>query len=107
MSKYFIARNEDITIKYKEDGFFMTEVLAGSYDGGIRNYKCFLRAGSEIRPALYREETVVYMFGKGRGYITDTKEAHNITELSFYLPNFDQDPFTIKIARDQILRPGW
>ncbi|MCI9104867.1 MAG: hypothetical protein HFG56_10375 [Lachnospiraceae bacterium] len=100
MSKYFIARNEDITIKYKEDGFFMTEVLAGSYDGGIRNYKCFLRAGSEIRPALYREETVVYMFGKGRGYITDTKEAHNITELSFYLPNFDQDPFTIHAIED-------
>ena len=40
------------------------------------------------------------MFGKGRGYITDTKEAHNITELSFYLPNFDQDPFTIHAIED-------
>ena len=40
------------------------------------------------------------MFGKGRGYVTDTKEAHNITELSFYLPNFDQDPFTIHAIED-------
>ena len=55
MSGYLIVKNEDIDIKYNEDGFFMTEVLAGSYDGGIRNYKCFLKAGSEVRPALYRE----------------------------------------------------
>ena len=100
MSSYFIVRNEDIDIRCDENGFFQTEVLAGSYDGGVRNYKCFLKAGCEISPKLYHDETVVYMFGKGRGYVTDTKEAHNITELSFYLPNFDVDPFTIHAVDD-------
>ena len=40
------------------------------------------------------------MFGKGRGYVTDTKEAHNITELSFYLPDFDHSPFEIHAIDD-------
>lgn len=100
MSGYYIVRNSDIAVEYDENGFFQTEVLAGSYDGGIRNYKCFLKAGCEVSPALYKDETVVYMFGKGCGYVTDTKEAHNITELSFYLPNFDKDPFTIHAVED-------
>ena len=54
MEGYYIVRNEDIHIQYDENGFFQTEVLAGSYDGGIRNYKCFLKAGCEVKPALYK-----------------------------------------------------
>lgn len=100
MSEYYMVRNEDISVEYDEHGFFQTEVLAGSYEGGVQNYKCFLKAGSEICPELYPDKTAVYMFGKGTGYVTDTKEAHNITELSFYLPNFDQDAFTIHAIED-------
>lgn len=100
MEGYYIVKNEDIDIHYDEQGYFQTEVLAGSYDGGIRNYKCFLKAGSDVKPVLYHDKTVVYMFGKGRGYVTDTVEAHNITELSFYLPDFDKSPFEIHAIDD-------
>ena len=42
--------NKDIDVKYDENGFFRTEVLAGSYYGGIRNFKCFLKAGNGMQP---------------------------------------------------------
>lgn len=100
MKDYYIVRNEDIDVEYDVDGFYMEEVLAGSYDGGIRNYKCFLKANSETSPKLYQNETVVYIFGKGRGYVTNSQEAHNITELSFYVPDFDHDSFTIHATDD-------
>lgn len=100
MKQYYLARDKDIDVKYDQDGYYITELLPGSFNGGVRNYKCYLKAGALIKPTLYRKETVVYMFGKGCGYITDEVEAHNITELSFYLPDFDRNPFTIHAVTD-------
>ena len=88
MDKYYLVKAEDIPQEYDENGFAMSELLPGTYDGGIKNYKCFLKAGCQVSPALYGEETVLLMFGKGKGYISSGKEMHNITELSFYAPNF-------------------
>ena len=54
-----IARNEDVIPKYDEAGFSRVEVLAGTYDGGIRNYKCFLKAGSKVSPEVYGDRLVL------------------------------------------------
>lgn len=95
MSKCYVVKNEEIIPNYNENGFYMTELLPGTYEGGIRNYKCFLKAGCEISPELRRDETVLLMFGKGRGYVRSAKGVHNITELAFYVPDFDKDVYTI------------
>lgn len=100
MEKYYLAKAEDIPCDYDENGFAISELLAGSYDGGIRNYKCFLKAGCTVSPELYGEETVILMFGKGKGYLHSEHEMHNITELSFYAPKFDKEPYTIYAIDD-------
>ena len=35
---FYVARNEDIRVEYNADGFARTELLPGTYDGGVRNY---------------------------------------------------------------------
>jgi len=36
--------------------------LPGVYDGGIKSYKCFLKAGCKVSPELYADKTVVILF---------------------------------------------
>lgn len=91
-------RSSDIT--YDQHGFAMRELLPGTYDGGIRNFRCSLKAGSCYSPQLYGDKTVVLFFGMGRGYVTDEKDAHNIEELSFYVPEFDKTPYTVYAIDD-------
>lgn len=100
MANYWIVRENDIEKKFNEKGFSMTEVLGGTYDGGIRHYKCYLKAGYTVSPELYAEETVVVMFGKGTGYITSDHDLFQITEPSFYAPKFDQEPYTVHAVED-------
>lgn len=100
MDKYYLVKAEEILPNYNENGFVMSELLPGSYEGGIRNYKCFLKAGCQVSPDLYKNETVILMFGKGKGYIYSQKEMHNITELSFYAPNFDHETYSIYASED-------
>ena len=95
-----IARNEDVIPKYDEAGFSRVEVLAGTYDGGIRNYKCFLKAGSKVSPEVYGDRLVLFFFGKGRGYVSDATDAHHIEELCFYAPHFDKVPYEIHAVTD-------
>ena len=50
MEKYYLVKAGDIPQAYNDSGFAMSELLAGTYEGGIRNYKCFLKAGCEVSP---------------------------------------------------------
>ena len=100
MTKYYLVRNDEISQDYNEAGFGMTELLAGTYDGGIKNYKCFLKAGSKVSPEAFSDKIVIIFFGKGKGYICDDEEAHNITELAFYAPNFDKISYEIRAIDD-------
>lgn len=100
MQPYYIARNEDLDLAYNENGFACAELLPGTYDGGIRNFKCRLKAGCDANPALYADSTVLFIFGFGTGYIYDAEACYNIRELSFYAPNFDKCPYTIHAVTD-------
>ncbi|MCB7318600.1 hypothetical protein [Lacrimispora sp. 210928-DFI.3.58] len=87
-------------IEYDANGIAVSELLPGSYDGGIRNYRYNLKAGSEYSPKLYGDKTVILFFGKGRGYVTDEKDAYHVEELSFYAPEFDKTPYTVHAIDD-------
>ena len=87
-------------ISYDENGFARSELLPGTYQGGIRNFRCSLRAGSSYSPELYKDKTVILFFGMGRGYITDEKDSHHVEELCFYAPEFDKTPYTVHAIED-------
>ena len=100
MQKVYAVYNDDIKPAYDANGFYKEELLAGTYDGGIRNYKCFLKAGCSVQPELHAKETVLLMFGKGKGYISSEKHLFNITEVAVYAANFDKEPYTITAIDD-------
>ena len=59
MDNFYIARADEIRCDYDDNGFAITEVLAGSHDGSIKNYKGFLKAGAEITPELCSDKIVI------------------------------------------------
>ncbi len=99
-AKFYIARDADMKRTFDDNGFAMCELLPGTYKGGIRNYKCWLKAGRTVMPDLRAEETVLLMFGKGKGYITSNKNLFTVNEPSFYAPNFDREPYTVHAVED-------
>lgn len=90
----------NLDIQYNAGGFAISELLPGTYKGGIRNFRCSLKAGKKYRPQLYGDKIVILFFGMGRGYVTDDKDAYNINELSFYVPDFDRGDYTVHAIRD-------
>ena len=75
------------------------EMLPGTFPGA-HNYKCFLKAGHDVQPEKYADKTAVYCFTAGKGYVTTDKFARNITELAFFVPDFDNGDFTIHAVED-------
>ena len=63
--------------------------------------KVFSKAGAEITPELCSDKIVIYMFGKGKGYVADPSGVHNICEeASFYFPNFHKNRYRIHAFED-------
>lgn len=92
--------HRDPTVTYDENGVSRRELLPGTYDGGIRNYRCNLKAGSWYSPERYADKVVILFFGMGRGYVTDETAAYPVEELSFYVPQFDQQTYTVYAIDD-------
>ena len=91
------VRSEDIVLNFK-DGFAETEMLPGVCSD-VRSYRCVLKAGYTVTPKTYSRAHQVLCLTSGEGYITTPKRAYNITELSFFIANFEEG-FTIHAATD-------
>ena len=82
---YYVVKADQVERHFDDNGFSRTELLPGIYDGGIRSYKCFLKAGCKVSPELYKDKGVVILFGQGKGVLKDQDGDHAITELAFYV----------------------
>lgn len=100
MADQYLVRSEEIPQNYNQNGLAISELLAGTYAGGIKNFKCFLKAGCKMSPEAYKDKQVIFFFGKGKGYICDDEASYNITELAFYAPNFDVIKYQIHAIED-------
>jgi len=94
-----IVRKEEMIPQYDENGFSRIEMLPGTFPG-VHNYKCFLKAGQDLKPEMYADKTAVYCFTAGKGYVNTEKFSRNITELSFFVPDFDNSSFMIHAIDD-------
>ena len=66
----------------------------------VRGFKCILKAGSTVSPKLFADKTVVFIFSQGIGYVTTPQKAFNINEISFFVPEFNKDHYSIVAATD-------
>ena len=101
----YIAQKEDLVSEYDDSGFAKKEALPGTYEGGIRNYKCFLKAGCQVEPEMYEDKLVLFFFGKGTGYITLTAGSkvcsHKVGSsiAAFHLRGSHTEPWTVPTVR--------
>ena len=65
----------------------------------LRGYQ-YKRIMGWLQPEKYADKTAVYCFTAGKGYVTTDKFARNITELAFFVPDFDNGDFTIHAVED-------
>lgn len=89
-----IAKN--IVPEFK-NGFSAKEVLAGTHKL-VRPYRCTIQAGKAVTPELTASKMQFYCFINGTGYIACRDKAYNITELSFFIPDFANQEYFIKAA---------
>ena len=63
-------------------------------------YRCSLRAGCSVTPELDREKITILIFNGKTGYITTPYDLYNVTEPSFFIPDFDRVPYTVHAVED-------
>ncbi len=76
------------------DGFSCKEVLVGTHPL-VKPFRCTLKAGCHTTPELRSDIMQFYCFIDGKGYITGKDKAFNINELSFYIPDFANQSYSI------------
>jgi hypothetical protein len=85
--------------KYGNDGVSMVEVLPEAV-AGMRSYKYYLKAGAKVSPERFADKAVVFIFGKGKGYVAGTDGGFKIDGLSFYAPDFMNSEYYIYAIED-------
>ena len=98
-----IISRKDIPMDFNKDGYAQTEVLKGVYPW-VKSYQCILKAGCTVHPQLFADKIQVFSFVSGKGYVGETGKAYNITELSFYIPDFDNEPFFIHASEELVIQ---
>lgn len=98
--KASMVKDADIVRNYDAAGVCSIELLPGVYDGPMRAFKYYLKPGSSVSPQQYADKAVVFIFGKGTGYICGCDGGFSIDRLCFYAPNYDKSLYTIRAVSD-------
>ena len=94
------VNKEDLVLNF-ENGFAQTEMLAGTYQGGVRAYRCKLLSGCMVTPQIYPKTLQVLCLTDGKGAIITPERAYAINEVSFYVAD-PASTFTIHAATDMV-----
>lgn len=86
MALYLDRKKQNVI--YDSQGFLISELLPGSYRKGIHFYRCSLKAGYSHCPELYKDKIVLLLFGFGKGYITDERNAYHDRRGCFLCAGF-------------------
>ena len=89
-------------VKYEfVDGYARVPVLEGEFDQAHFAH-CALQPGCSITPEVYSvtEHNQLFIFTKGKGYVTTPRQAWNIREPGVFVPEFDAERFTITCSAD-------
>jgi len=95
MSLIKVDRYSDIKHTFT-DGCSCVPALEGAFDQA-RFAHCALQPGSTIIPEVFsvKEHNQLFVFTRGKGYITTPRQAWNANEPGVFVPEFDVERFTI------------
>lgn len=82
------VKKKDLNPEMK-DGFGQVEMLAGTYDGGVRAFRCKLNAGCHVSPEMIPDTLQIFCLTDGKGAVITPEGAFSIDEVSFFVPDPD------------------
>lgn len=85
--------------EFNEQGVAVIELFDSGVQG-VKSYKYHLKEGAKVSPEQYDDKTVVFLFGKGKGYIAGTDGGFKIDGVSFYAPDFKKSQYYIYATED-------
>ena len=99
MSVIHYQKKEDMKFETAGDGILRAEMLPGMVDG-VHTYKCKVAAGTVVTLETFGDQTQIYYFTRGEGYVATPKKAFNIEEPSLFIPNMDKEANILHAATD-------
>ena len=99
MSVIHYQKKEDMKFETAGDGILRAEMLPGMVDG-VHTYKCKVAAGTVVTLETFGDQTQIYYFTRGEGYVATPKKAFNIEEPSLLIPNMDKETNILHAATD-------
>ncbi len=94
------VNKEEIVLEFK-NGFAQTEMLAGSYKGGVHAFRCALKAGHTVKPEICPRTLQILCLTDGKGAIITPDRAYAVNEVSFYVAD-PASVFSIHAATDMV-----
>lgn len=92
------VKKEEIKLNFK-NGFAQTEMLAGTYNGGVRPFRCVLKANSAVYPEMPKDTLQILCITAGKGAILTPDKAFAVNEVSAYIAD-PHSTFSIHAATD-------
>ena len=99
MSVIHYQKKEDMKFETAGNGILRAEMLPGMVDG-VHTYKCKVAAGTVVTLETFGDQTQIYYFTRGEGYVATPKKAFNIEEPSLFIPNMDKEANILHAATD-------
>ena len=99
MSVIHYQKKEDMKFETAGDGILRAEMLPGMVDG-VHTYKCKVAAGTVVTLETFGDQTQIYYFTRGEGYVATPKKAFNIEEPSLFITNMDKEANILHAATD-------
>lgn len=96
----YVAKSTDSILKYDKKGFSKEELTPGREVADIKFYRCSLKGGCDVSPALDPDRIVILVFNGKEGYVTTGDELFKISEPAFFAPDFDRSPYTVHAVED-------
>ena len=81
------------------NGISRAEMLPGMVDG-VHTWKCQIKAGTVVTLETFADQTQIYYFTKGEGFVETPKKAFNIEEPSLFIPNMDKETNVLHAVTD-------
>lgn len=82
-----------------QNGYGQRELLAGTYEGGVRAFRCKLKAGCCVKIEIVPGTLQIFCLTDGKGAIITPEKSFSIDEVSFYVAEPDSE-ITFHAATD-------
>ena len=92
-------KKESMVFEDLGNGIRRAEMLPGMVDG-VHTYKCQVKAGTVVSLETFADQTEIFYFTEGTGFIVTSRKAFNVEEPSVFIPKIEGDENVLHAVTD-------